>query len=286
VLPKVITRLARPDSGSQAFGAALRTRPPQRDEGHHQSGLEPLANELPRSPAVSVADWDEHQLVRRCKDGSEAAFAELVRRYRPRLLTLAYHLTGERESAEDVVQETFVAAFRTLDRFALRPSLSAWLNTILVRLAARTASRAATRPRTSLDALLTLDEGVGGLALIAGAVPDVDPALAAEAAELRHELARAIGSLPFTYRAALATRYVLGLEYAEAASTLDLGLNTYKSHLLRGTRTLRARLADAVPERGATAGRVLEPGLVRAGRSAQVRATASLPLTAGSLGPR
>jgi RNA polymerase sigma-70 factor (ECF subfamily) len=235
---------------------------------------------------VSAAQWDEAALVRRCNDGSEAAFAELVRRHRPRLFTLAYRLTNERESAEDVVQETFVAAFRALDRFEPRPSVSAWLNTILVRLAARTASRAAARPRTSLDAMLVLDAGVDGLALIAGAVPPVDPALAAEAAELRRELALAIASLPFCYRAAVVTRYVLGLEYAEAASTLDLGLNTYKSHLLRGTQMLRTRLADAVPERGETVSQALESGLVRAGRSAQVRAAASLPLTAGSVGPR
>src|ERR1700738_4302081 len=86
---------------------------------------------------VEIARWDEAFLVQRCKEGSESAFAELVRRNRPRLFTLAYRLTGDRDAAEDVVQETFVAAFRALDRFEPRPSLAAWLNTIALRNAAR-----------------------------------------------------------------------------------------------------------------------------------------------------
>ena len=104
---------------------------------------------------MELARWDEQQLVQRCKDGSEAAFAELVRRYRPRLFTLAYRLTSDRESAEDVVQETFVAAFRAIDRFEPKPSLSAWLNTILIRIASRAAAKAESRPRGSLDAMLS-----------------------------------------------------------------------------------------------------------------------------------
>src|SRR4051794_3100135 len=103
---------------------------------------------------------DEPLLVRRCKEGSEAAYAELVRRHRTRLYTLAYRLLGDREAAEDVVQETFVAAFRAMDRFEPRPSLSAWLNTILLRLAGKSAARTDARPRTSLDALVD-DEGIG-----------------------------------------------------------------------------------------------------------------------------
>jgi RNA polymerase sigma-70 factor (ECF subfamily) len=191
---------------------------------------------------VEINRWDELQLVQRCKEGSESAFAELVRRHRPRLFTLAYRLTGDRETAEDVVQETFVAAFRALDRFEPRPSLAAWLNTIAVHGASRATTRANAASRTSLDAFG--DDGADS-ALIAAASDANDPHRAAEAAELRNEVAQAIAGLPFKYRAAVVTRYVLGLEYAEAAASLEMGLNTYKSHLLRGTRMLREALAPA-----------------------------------------
>jgi RNA polymerase sigma-70 factor (ECF subfamily) len=191
---------------------------------------------------VEIARLDELQLVRRCKEGSESAFAELVRRHRPRLFTLAYRLTGDRDAAEDVVQETFVAAFRALDRFEPRPSLSAWLNTIAVRNAGKSVARTNSRPRASLDAML--DDDASRL-LEATATDEHDPHLAAEAAELRREVANAIAALPFKYRAAVVTRYVLGLDYAEGAASLEMGLNTYKSQLLRGTRMLRDLLAPA-----------------------------------------
>ena len=74
--------------------------------------------------------------------------------------------------------------------------------------------------------------------------PSGDPHAAAEAAELRRDLAAAVIDLPFKYRAAVVLRHVMGLDYAEAARELDLPLNTFKSHLLRGTRLLREALAD------------------------------------------
>ena len=192
---------------------------------------------------MNIGGWDESELVRRCKEGQEAAYAELVRRHRPRLFSLAYRLTAQRETAEDVVQETFIAAFRTMERFEPRPSLGAWLNTILIRAAGRAAERNEARAGSSLDALLDDDGLLLEHVVAAGIAPHDDPAAAAEAAELRATLARAIAGLPFRYRAAVVTRFVLGMDYAEAAAALDIGLNTYKSHLLRGTRILRAALA-------------------------------------------
>jgi RNA polymerase sigma-70 factor (ECF subfamily) len=194
---------------------------------------------------VELARWEEALLVRRCKEGSEAAFAELVRRHRPRLFSLAYRLTADRETAEDVVQDTFVAAFRAIDRFEPRPSLSAWLNTILLRLAARSATAARSRPRESLD-LFDQNTEFARRIVEASGLAGSDPHAAAEAAELLREVAVSIAALPFKYRAAVVTRFVIGMDYAEAAASLEMGLNTYKSHLLRGTRMLREALAPIV----------------------------------------
>ncbi len=207
--------------------------------------------------------WDEHELVRRCKEGSESAYAELIRQHRPRLLNLVFRLVNSRETAEDVVQEAFIAAFRTMERFEPRPALAPWLNTIAVRLAGRAAQKRAGVAATSLDQLIDagLDprsaggNGTGGPTgsvfgnLAAAGDPSTDPQLAAEATELRRELGDAIAALPFKYRTAVVLRFVAGLDYAEAARTMDVPLNTYKSHLLRGTRALRE---------------ALEPGLARA----------------------
>ena len=193
---------------------------------------------------------DERELVRRCREGSEAAFAELVRSHRPRLYLLAYRLTGDRETAEDVVQETFLAAFRSIEKVDPRPSLSPWLNTIVLRTAGRAASRARSRAGSSLDQA-SYRESLTGQATehtIGSGLVDynagTDPHASAEAAELRRDLAAALIDLPFKYRAAVVLRHVMGMDYAEAARELGLPLNTFKSHLLRGTKILREALID------------------------------------------
>jgi RNA polymerase sigma-70 factor (ECF subfamily) len=220
-------------------------------------------------------EWgrDEQELVRRCKEGSEAAYAVLVRLHRPRLFTLAYRLLLDRETAEDVVQETFIAAFRQMERFEPRPSLAAWLNTIALRTATRAASRQRSRPKTSIDAPAYRNNGHAaadgrsegtGLGALADTSPDSDPLAAAEAAELRRSLSAAIVDLPFKYRAAVVLRHVMGLDYAEAARALDLPLNTFKSHLLRGTKLLRDGLASELeaPRSPTTGSNGHQPGEV------------------------
>ena len=222
-------------------------------------------------------EWgrDEQELVRRCKEGSEAAYAVLVRVHRPRLYTLAYRLLLDREAAEDVVQETFIAAFRQMERFEPRPSLSAWLNTIALRTATRAAARQRARPKTSIDAPAFRDNGSGtatdwagdhlGRAALADTSPAADPQAAAEAADLRRAVSDAIGELPLKYRAPVVLRHVMGLDYAEAARALDLPLNTFKSHLLRGTKLLREGLAAELDIPGATTAELAAPAETTAG---------------------
>lgn len=230
---------------------------------------------------MNIGAWDEQELVRRCKEGQEAAYAELVRRHRARLFSLAYRLTGQREAAEDVVQDTFIAAFRTMERFEPRPSLAAWLNTILIRAAGRAAERTEQRAGASLDAMLDDDALLLEHVTAARFAPDDDPAAAAEAAELRALLTRAIAGLPFRYRAAVVTRFVLGMDYADAAASLDVGLNTYKSHLLRGTRSLRDILSA---QRDDESDRGPEPVKPEVRPSAFERGTAGSTLSAAGAG--
>lgn len=205
-------------------------------------------------------DWgsDERELVRRCREGSEAAYAELVRQHRPRLYSLAFRLIGDREAAEDVVQETFLAAFKAIDRFQPKPSLAPWLNTIAVRIAQRAAARGRARPKASLDRLVAGGDSLLALSQPVEFDPASDPHAVAEAGELRRAVSTAIEGLPFAQRAAVVLRFVMGLDYAAAAQTMGVPLNTYKSHLLRGTKVLRAELArqlepEAAPTVGSTA---------------------------------
>lgn len=228
--------------------------------------------------------WSEQELVRRCKEGSEAAYAELVTQHGRRLFTLAYRLTGSREAAEDVVQETFLAAFRSMERFEPRPSLSPWLTTIAVRFASKTVSRTS-RP-ASLDRMLDPDLPPDPDAL-GIASTELDPHLAAEAAEIRAEVQRAIEVLPFRQRTAVVLRLVLGLDYADAARAMDVPLNTFKSLLLRGTRQLRETLAhrlEETPGEGISGGDGSSPGAPRDRIPVAVDASRSGRFDARSLG--
>jgi RNA polymerase sigma-70 factor (ECF subfamily) len=193
--------------------------------------------------------WDEHQLVRRCKEGSEAAYAELVRAHQPRLFQIAFRLTGDRQVAEDVVQEAFLAAFKAMERFEPKPSLAPWLNTITVRIARRVSARSRARPSRSIDVVVPDDDGSGPSSLPLEADLSTDPHAIAEADELRTLVAAAIGDLPFDQRAAVVLRHVMDVDYATAAETMGVPLNTYKSHLLRGTRALRASLSRQLDAR-------------------------------------
>ncbi len=193
---------------------------------------------------------DERDLARRCRAGSEAAYAELVLSHRPRLYLLAYRLTGDRQTAEDVVQETFLAAFRSIEKVEPRPSLSPWLNTILLRIAGRAAlrqrlHRASSLDQTALDdASVPFEQDAAMAGWLVDSTSAADPHAAAETAELGRALSAAIAALPYKYRAAVVLRYVMGFEYVEAATQLGIPLNTLKSHLLRGVRMLRDALAD------------------------------------------
>jgi RNA polymerase sigma-70 factor (ECF subfamily) len=160
------------------------------------------------------------------------------------LYSLAYRLTADSQTAEDIVQETFLTAFKSIEKIEPDPSLAPWLNTIAIRLAGRASSRASTRLGTSLDRMA--DEGTGASRSGVGlASKDAlsDPHTAAEMADLRRSIDDEISALPFKYRAAVVLRLVMGLDYAEAAETLAIPLNTFKSNLLRGTRMLREQLA-------------------------------------------
>jgi RNA polymerase sigma factor (sigma-70 family) len=133
-------------------------------------------------------------------------------------------------------------AFKSIEK--IEPAhRSSRLNTIAIRVPA--AQRLGVRPaRGPPDRVFDTDGDGASTPELASVDVATDPHAAAEMAELRRDLAAAIADLPFKYRTAVVLRYVMGLDYAEAAQTLGIPLNTFKSNLLRGTRLLREQLAS------------------------------------------
>lgn len=167
--------------------------------------------------------------------GDRAAFGVLMTRYQRPVLHLARALVRDAQLAEDVLQETFLAAFRAAATYRGDAPVSAWLYGI----ARHTAHRALRRGRE----VASDDRALERLALSAGwGSSDVERAAAS--AQLRDRLAAALAELPDDDREILMLRDGLGLSGAETAGALGVGLAAMKSRLHRARLHLAGRLRE------------------------------------------
>jgi RNA polymerase sigma-70 factor (ECF subfamily) len=156
----------------------------------------------------------------------EAAFRDLYARHCGALYRFLLRLTGRASDADEGVQETWVRACRSLERFAWRSALSTWLAGIAIRW-----WREECRRRGRLWDLE--DEKADAGVFAAAAPPDaVD----------RIDLERALADLSLGYREAILLHDVYGHTHAEIAELLEMDEGTSKSQLSRARRVLRARL--------------------------------------------
>lgn len=179
-------------------------------------------------------ELDEETLVARARGGDMAAFEELVMRHADRLFASLRRLGLDDAEAQEVAQETFLRAWRSLPRFEGRSRFFTWL----YRIGFNEAQRRLTR-RPAAGGVVSIEERP--VDELADGRPG--PAETAETAELRRALERALGELPLDLRAPVVLRDVEGLSTQEAALVLDLGEPAFKSRLHRGRMALRALLA-------------------------------------------
>lgn len=174
---------------------------------------------------------DDQMFVQRARAGDMEAFEELVMLHAGRLNGALRGFGLDESEAQEAAQETFLRAWRGLERFEGRSLFSTWLYRIGFNEAQR---RLAKRPPAG-TVISTSERPVDDL-------PDaaVGPAGRAEQHELRSTLARALGHLPPKLRAPVVLRDVEGLSTEEAASVLELGEAAFKSRLHRGRMALHA----------------------------------------------
>jgi RNA polymerase sigma-70 factor (ECF subfamily) len=209
------------------------------------------------------------ELLERLRAGDGAAFAELVDGWSPALLRVALLHVSTRASAEEIVQETWLAVITQLDRFEGRSSVKTWVFRILENLA-RTRGRREARsvpwstafpePREPVGGRPTVDprrfrgpgdRWPGGWTLSGRPAPwQPPPEDAAVAAELRRHLADALAGLPERQRTVVELRDVHGLTSDEVCDRLELSPANQRVLLHRGRARLRARLEDVYRERG------------------------------------
>ena len=181
----------------------------------------------------------DSELVSRAKRGDRRSFGELMTRYQTKIYRLARRMTETDEDAEDVLQEAFVKAYRSLSMFEGRSKFSTWLYRITVNLALMKL-RKKKIDAVSLDTPLVTEEGAVQRDFENG-TPDPLQRLMQE--ESRETLDRAIAALPPGYRAVFVLRHVEGLSTEDTARIMRVSVAAVKSRLHRTRLLLRQQLA-------------------------------------------
>jgi RNA polymerase sigma-70 factor (ECF subfamily) len=172
-------------------------------------------------------------LVVRARNGDRAAFEELVRRTSRLVYASLYVGTGRIDRVEDLLQETYLSAFRALRSLEDAKGFRPWLLTIAHNVLIDDARRSGRHKRTAPPVDMYL-----------GRVPAPEPAPdeAAERAELRQRVLSVLRSLPTEYRLPLTLRYITGADYDSICEQLGLTNGALRGLLHRGLKMLRDRL--------------------------------------------
>jgi RNA polymerase sigma-70 factor (ECF subfamily) len=186
---------------------------------------------LPFVRVLSEAYVDQAaKLLSRARAGDENAFDLLVERATPRLYRTVRRMSSDRMEAEAIVQETWLRAWRALNRVETDQPIMPWLTTIAVNLA-RDQWRQSRRLFIEAEPESVWETGVSR---------------PAERQLLRQEdarqLAEYVSQLRPAYRAVIALRYDAGLSYEEIAKALSSPINTVRTHLRRAKQALRHRM--------------------------------------------
>jgi RNA polymerase sigma-70 factor, ECF subfamily len=199
------------------------------------------------SAETSARNVDELTLVRRAAEQDHRAFEQIMRRHNQRLYRLAISLMGEPSEAEDVLQESYVKAYRRLSSFEGRASVGAWLARIVRNEAIdRLRARGMRNAMVTLEADLAHGDADEDFSLEAQSESDAElfnPEVKVAREDMRGILEKAIASLPVHFRSVFMLREVEGLSLKETAEYLDVAVATVKTRDHRARLLLRERLS-------------------------------------------
>jgi RNA polymerase sigma-70 factor (ECF subfamily) len=183
----------------------------------------------------------EEALVERARTGDRAAFAELARLHRERVYVVIFGLVRNHADADDLAQETFLAAYRAIGRFRGGSSFYTWLYRIAVNL--------------TMNHLKKRKREKGRSELLENATPPTAESQAAASPELRSQadeisarLAQALTEIPLPFQAAFQLVVNRGLSHARAAEVLGCSENTVSWRMHKARKMLQARLAPFLSE--------------------------------------
>ena len=191
---------------------------------------------------LELANLPDADVVQLARQGREAAFRELVRRYERPVFSLIFRMVRNRETAEDLSQDTFIKVLNHIDRYSPEFKFSSWLFKIANNVAIDHLRRKKL-DTVSIDGSPHASTAAEIEATTFEIAAQQETALEEmESRELGTAIERAIGRLRPEYRSCIMLRHVEGRSYEEIAATLDLPLGTVKTYIHRARNELRIML--------------------------------------------
>ena len=199
----------------------------------------PLPTHEPDDEAAS--EISDLTLVRRAQGEDIDAYDHLVRRYQERIYATIYHMTSNHEDANDLVQETFIKAYRALKSFKGDSSFYTWVYRIAVNKTINFLKQRKNRAQMSLnDVDFNAENDPDLVALVSDKTPRRDLGLV----ELQEKLNEAMQKLSEYHRMVVTLHDIQGLSHEEIGTIMDCNVGTVRSRLFYARQQLQAYLSD------------------------------------------
>ena len=187
---------------------------------------------------------DDTMLVREAQRGSRAAFEELVHHYDQAVLRLALHLTGSDHEAQDIYQEAFLKAYKSIGRFRFECSFYTWIYRIVTNLCLDNIRKKQVRKEDAPVATDSDGEVFDVISQVADGRSGANPERDLMRRELGGRISRALEKLTPRERMVFELKHYQGLKLRTVGEMLNTTEETAKNTLFRATQKLRGALAD------------------------------------------
>jgi len=194
---------------------------------------------------METLDPPDNQLVERTQAGDARAFDVLVVRFSPRLYGLIYNMTASHEDTNDLLQEVFAKAYRSIRGFQGKSSFYTWMHTIAVNMTINFLKKRNRRKTMSLD---DVDNGILNDPDFIAATSNGDPSHSANLGELQKKLNESMLKLSHEHRAVVTMFDIQGMPHAEIAKILKISEGTVRSRLFYAHKQLQTHLQEFIKQ--------------------------------------
>lgn len=188
-----------------------------------------------------TAPSEDARLVARTQAGDPAAFDALVVKYSPRLYGLVYNMTSNHEDTNDLLQDIFAKAYRSIGGFKGNSAFYTWVHSIAVNMTINFLKKRGKRVHLSLD---DMDAGVENDKDFIELTATTNPVREADLSELQLRLNEAMMKLSYDHRAVVTLFDIQGMPHAEIAKILGVSEGTVRSRLFYAHRQLQNYLEE------------------------------------------